>query len=55
MKLSHSGIGGGLTYEEFQAFVNDIAAALDDLKVRPQEKDEVLAFVNSLQDEIVEK
>lgn len=55
MKLSHSGIGGGLTDEEFQAFVNDVGAALDDLKVRQQEKNEVLAFVNSLRDEIVER
>ena len=50
MKLSHSGIGGGLTNSEFDAFVNAIAQALDKNNVNQTEKDEVLAFANSLRD-----
>ena len=53
MKLSHGGIG--LNDSEFQAFVNDVAASLDENNVGQQEKDEVLAFVNSLENQIVEK
>lgn len=55
MKLSHSGIGGGLTNKEFDAFVNAVARALDKNGVKKTEKDEVLAFVNSLRSQIVEK
>ncbi|MFH7024914.1 MAG: group 1 truncated hemoglobin [Heteroscytonema crispum UTEX LB 1556] len=55
MKLSHSGIGGGLTNSEFDAFVNGVSLALDKNKVNQRDKNEVLAFVNSLRDEIVEK
>ncbi|MEH2173931.1 group I truncated hemoglobin [Nostoc sp.] len=55
MKLSHSGIGGGLTNGEFYAFVNDIGLALDKNGVKQPEKNEVLGFANSLRDQIVEK
>ncbi|NMG21135.1 group I truncated hemoglobin [Brasilonema bromeliae] len=55
MKLSHSGIGGGLTNAEYDAFVNGIAQALDKNNVNQPEKDEVLAFANSFRDEIVER
>lgn len=55
MKLSHSGMGGGLTNSEFNAFANDISQALDKNRVNPPEKIEVLAFVNSLRSKIVEK
>ncbi|MDF5735018.1 MULTISPECIES: hypothetical protein [unclassified Nostoc] len=54
MKLSHSGIGGGLTNIEFNAFYNDVAKALDDNGVKSTEKYQVLVFVNSLRSEIVE-
>ncbi|ACC79736.1 group I truncated hemoglobin [Nostoc punctiforme] len=55
MKLSHSGIGRGLTNGEFYAFVNDIALALDKNGVKQPEKNQVLGFANSLRDQIVEK
>ncbi|NMG11476.1 group 1 truncated hemoglobin [Brasilonema sp. UFV-L1] len=55
MKLSHSGIGGGLTNAEYDAFVNGIAQALDKNNVNQREKQEVLAFANSFRDEIVER
>ncbi|MBH8567063.1 group 1 truncated hemoglobin [Nostoc sp. CENA67] len=55
MKLSHSGIGGGLTNSEFNAFAYDIGLALKDNKVNQKEREEVLAFVESLRDHIVEK
>ncbi len=55
MKLSHSGIGGGLTNGEFYAFVNDIGLALDKNGVKQPEKNQVLGFANSLRDQIVEK
>ncbi|MBX9252807.1 group 1 truncated hemoglobin [Desmonostoc muscorum CCALA 125] len=55
MKLSHSGIGGGLTNSEFNAFYNDVALALQENNVPQTEKYEVLKFVESLRSEIVEK
>lgn len=55
MKLSHSGIGGGLTNSEFNAFYNDVGLALQENKVRQSEKYEVLKFVESLRSQIVEK
>ncbi len=55
MKLSHSGMGGGLTNSEFDAFVNGIAQALDKNGVKQRAKNEVLAFAESLRGEIVEK
>lgn len=55
MKVAHSGIGGGLTNDEFNAFYNDVAAALDKNGVPQPEKDQVLAFVNSTRKQIVER
>ncbi len=55
MKLAHKGIGGGLTDEEFEAFYNDVAAALDKNGVNQSDKRQVLAFVNSQKNQIVEK
>ncbi|MEG4210530.1 group 1 truncated hemoglobin [Microcoleus sp. S13_B4] len=55
MKLSHSGMDGGLSNNEFNAFANDVSQALDKNSVNQSEKAEVLAFVNSLRSKIVEK
>ena len=55
MKLSHSGMGGGLTNSEFNAFAKGVSQALDKNKVNQPEKVEVMAFVNSLRGGIVEK
>ncbi|MDF5724741.1 MAG: group 1 truncated hemoglobin [Rhizonema sp. PD37] len=55
MKLSHSGIGGGLTNEEFDAYYQDVAKVLDKNNVELSAKDEVLTFINSLRGEIVER
>ncbi|MGI2902270.1 group I truncated hemoglobin [Tolypothrix sp. VBCCA 56010] len=55
MKLSHSGIGDGLTNSEFDAFKNGVAQALDENGVRQRPKNDVLAFVESLRGEIVER
>ena len=55
MKLSHSGMNGGLTNTEFNAFANDVSQALDQNSVNPSAKADVLAFVNSLRSAIVEK
>lgn len=55
MKLSHSGMNGGLTNSEFNAFAKDVSQALDKNSVNQPEKVEVLAFVESLRGTIVEK
>lgn len=55
MKLSHSGMDGGLSNSEFNAFANDVSKALDKNSVKQAEKTEVLAFVESLRGAIVEK
>ncbi|MEH2252323.1 group I truncated hemoglobin [Nostoc sp.] len=55
MKLVHSGMHGGITNNEFNAFVNAIVLALNKNNVRLKETSEVLVFVNSLRKEIVEK
>jgi hemoglobin len=54
MTLSHSGMDGGLTDKEFNAFANDVSQALDKNSVNQPEKAEVLAFVESLRGAIVE-
>ena len=54
MKLSHSGMDGGLTDNEFNALANDVSQALDKNSVNPLPKAEVLAFVESLRGGIVE-
>jgi len=55
MKLSHSGMDGGLSNTEFDAFANDVSKALDKNSVNPSAKADVLAFINSLRSAIVEK
>ncbi|MEG4324341.1 group 1 truncated hemoglobin [Microcoleus sp. AT3-A2] len=55
MKLSHSGMDGGLTNNEFNAFANGVSQALDKNSVNPPDKADVLAFVESLRTKIVEK
>ncbi len=54
MTLSHSGMDGGLTDKEFNAFANNVSQALDQNSVNQPEKGEVLAFVESLRGTIVE-
>jgi hemoglobin len=54
MALSHSGMDGGLTDKEFNAFANNVSQALDQNNVNQPEKGEVLAFVESLRGTIVE-
>jgi hemoglobin len=44
----------GVTNGEFQAFVEDVVAVLDDFKVGKAEQDELLNALASLQGEIVE-
>ena len=55
MKLSHSGMDGGLTNNEFNAFANDVSQALDKNSVKQADKAAVMAFVESLRGPIVEK
>lgn len=55
MKLSHSGMDGGLGDNEFDAFANAVSQALDQNGVNPSPKAEVMAFVESLRSKIVEK
>ena len=55
MKLSHSGMDGGLSNSEFNAFANAVSQALDKNRVNPPAKAQVLAFVESLRTKIVEK
>ena len=54
MKLSHSGMNGGLSNTEFNAFAKDVSQALDKNSVNPPAKADVLAFVESLRSGIVE-
>ena len=54
MKLSHSGMDGGLGENEFNAFANAVSQALTQNGVNPSPKAEVMAFVESLRDKIVE-
>ena len=55
MKLSHSGMDGGLTDKEFNAFVNDVSKALDKNRVNQPGKGELIGFMESLRNKIVEK
>jgi hemoglobin len=54
MTLSHSGMDGGLGDNEFNAFANAVSQALTQNSVNPSPKAEVMAFVESLRDKIVE-
>jgi hemoglobin len=53
MKASHAGLG--ITEKEWEAGAKHLIAALDKFKVGQKEKDEVIAFVNTLKKDIVEK
>ena len=53
MKIAHSGLG--ITEGEWTANVKHMADALDKYKVPRREKDEVLALLNHMKMEIVEK
>ena len=53
MKTSHAGLG--ITEKEWDAGARHLSAALDKFKVPEREKSEVVAFVQSLKKEIVEK
>lgn len=52
MKTSHKGLG--INDSDWQAGVNDLIATLDHFKVPKTEKDEVVAAVASLKNDIVE-
>lgn len=53
MKTAHRGMG--VTNAHFDAMGNDMAAALNHLKVPEKEKNEVLAALGSMRKDIVEK
>jgi hemoglobin len=53
MEHSHSGMGGGLGDNEFNAFANAVSQTLTQNGVNPSPKAEVMAFVESLRDKIV--
>lgn len=53
MKTAHAGMG--ITRSDYQAFVRHTVATLDSFKVPEREKAEVLAFLSSLEPEIVEQ
>jgi hemoglobin len=53
MKTAHAGMG--ITGEDYAAFNRHLAATLEKFNVPQREKDEVMAFVSSLEPEIVEK
>jgi hemoglobin len=52
MKTSHAGMG--ITKSDYQALVRHTVAALDGFKVPDREKADVLAFLATLEPEIVE-
>lgn len=53
MKTSHAGLG--ITSAEWDAAAKHLTASLDKFKVPEKEKGEILAFVTSLKNDIVEK
>ena len=52
MKLSH--VGMRISDADWQAFIGHLNATLDTFQVPKQERDEVLAFIDSLKRDIVE-
>ena len=52
MKASHTGMG--ITKADYAAFMHCLAASLDTFEVTEPERSEVVAFVTSLEPEIVE-
>jgi uncharacterized protein YpuA (DUF1002 family) len=53
MKASHEGLN--ISEEDWQAAVDHLVATLDKFKVGKAEKDELLAAVSKLKNDIVEK
>ena len=53
MKTSHAGLG--ITNAEWDAAAKHLVASLDKFKVPEKEKGEILAFVTTLKNDIVEK
>jgi len=53
MKTTHSGLG--VTNADWDAAAKHLAASLDKFKVPEKEKGEILAFVTSLKNDIVDK
>ena len=53
MKTAHTGMG--LTRTDYAAFTRHVMATLEKFKVLEPERGEVLAFIASLEPEIVEK
>lgn len=52
MKTSHAGLG--ITEQDWHTTIAHLTAALDHVQTPPQEKEEVLALVAPLKDDIVE-
>ena len=52
MKQSHTNMG--VTNGEFDAFMEDLAAVLDDFKVGKAEQDQLLSLLRPMRDDIVE-
>jgi hemoglobin len=52
MKQSHTNMG--VTNGEFDAFMEDLVAVLDDFKVGKAEQDELLSLLQPMRDDIVE-
>jgi hemoglobin len=52
MKQSHTNMG--VTNGEFDAFMEDLVAVLDDFKVGKAEQDELLSLLRPMRDDIVE-
>ena len=52
MKQSHSNMG--VTNGEFDAFMEDLVAVLDDFKVGKAEQDELLSLLRPMREDIVE-
>jgi hemoglobin len=52
MKLSHEGMG--ISKSDWSLFTDHVAAALDHLSVSDPERGDVLGFIESLKDDIVE-
>ena len=53
MKTSHTGLG--ITSEDWDASAKHLVASLDKFKVPEKEKNEVVALVSTLKNDIVEK
>jgi hemoglobin len=52
MKVSHTNMG--VTNGEFDAFMEDLVAVLDDFKVGKAEQDQLLSLLRPMRDDIVE-